>query len=249
MQKDHRVVVITGASSGIGEGLAKLYAKRGYSVGLIARRGEVLEKLASDLNPDAKKIAYRVADVRNRAGLIKAIHELETELGPIDILYANSGVGHTNTRDDLNPDGAFEVIQTNLLGVMAAIEAVYPSMLKRNSGHIVGISSLASYKGLPGAAAYCASKAGVSAYLESLRITLYKTNVHITTVCPGFITTAMTAKQKNMPFLMNVESATKLIATAVDKKKKVFNFPRRLRFMLWLSKWAPDRLMYKMGKE
>lgn len=249
MVVDHRVVVITGASSGIGEGLARWYAQKGNSLGLLARRGDRLEKLATELAPLAKKIAFRVADVRDRTGTIQAIRELESELGPTDLLYANSGVGHTNTLHDLNAEGAVEVIQTNLLGAMAAIEAVYPTMLQRNSGHIVGISSLASYKGLPGAAAYCASKAGLTAYLESLRITLYKTGIKVTTVCPGFITTPMTAKQKNMMLVMDVERAVRRITRAVDQKKKVFNFPRRMRFLLWCAKWAPDRWMYKLGQE
>ncbi len=131
----------------------------------------------------------------------------------------------------------------NTMGVIYAIEAVLPEMLQRRKGHLAAISSLASYLGMPGESAYCASKAAVNVYMEGLRIQLRQRGVHVTTVCPGFIHTPMTAHNTfAMPFVMNADRAAQLIVRALEGKKKVYNFPWQTAFLMKLATWFPDWL-------
>jgi short-subunit dehydrogenase len=244
-----KVVLITGASSGIGRALALELARQGTRVGVTARREDRLRLLADEVRATGGTIEYSVADAADREGMRVALGSLADRLGSCDVLIANAGVGSSNSATDLNIKGAEAVIRTNLLGPMYAFEAVLPGMLARGSGHLVGVSSVASLKGLPTAAAYCASKAGLSAYLESLRITLRSRGIAVTAIQPGFVRTEMTEKNQHMMFVMDAEPAARLIAWAIWRKKKVFSFPKRMRALLWLAKWAPDRLIERMIKE
>jgi len=167
-----KVVYVTGASSGIGRAMAVELARGGAAIGVTARREDRLRQLCEEVRTAGGKIEYAAADTADRTGTHAALRSLADRLGPCDILIANAGVGESNTATDLNVTGAESVIRTNLLGPMYAFEAVLPAMLARGTGHLVGVSSVAAFKGLPTAAAYCASKAGLSAYLESLRISL-----------------------------------------------------------------------------
>ena len=242
-----QVVIITGASSGIGWALAKELASQGAKLGLIARREEELQKLTAEIRALGRQAEYAVGDVRERQPLLAAIHSLESKLGSCDVLIANAGVGSTNTIDDLNVNGTEKVIQVNLLGVVYSIEAVLPTMLQRGKGQIVAISSLASYKGLPTAAAYCASKAGLNAYMESLRIQLHGKGIGFSTICPGFIRTPMIENNKGMFLIMSAEKAARKMARAIRKRWKVYNFPwitaRLMKVCFWLPDWFLHRTM------
>jgi short-subunit dehydrogenase len=244
-----RVAIITGASSGIGWALAKELAGQGGKVGLIARREDRLRQLGEEIRSAGGRAEWAVSDVRERAQTVDAIRNLESRIGPADILVANAGVGSTNTIDDLNVNGAETVIRVNLLGVIYSIEAVLPGMLKRGGGQIVAISSLASFKGLPGAAAYCASKAGINAYMESLRIQLRGKEVSFTTICPGFIQTPMIEDNKGMFLIMSAEKAARKMARAIRKRKKVYNFPWLTTRLMKLAYWVPDWLLYRLMPE
>ena len=146
----------------------------------------------------------------------------------------------------MNVPGVEHMTKVNYLGVVYAFEAVLPSMLERKSGHLVAISSLAAYKGLPGAAAYCATKAAVKNYCEALRIELRDRGVAVTCVCPGFVTTPMTAKNDSpMPLIMSADSAAQRILRALARRKKVYDFPWPMRLLMWLSTWAPDGFIAK----
>ena len=189
-------------------------------------------------------------DITDRVKTLEAIHGLAGKLGPVDVLVANAGVGSTNSADNLNIPAAETVIRVNLLGVMYSIEAVLPEMLRRKQGQIVAISSLASYKGIPGAAAYCASKSAVNGYMESLRIQLYGRGVTFSTICPGFIRTPMTETNKGMFLVMDADRAAKKIARAIRKRWKVYNFPLLTARLMKLTYWLPDWLLHRtMPKE
>jgi short-subunit dehydrogenase len=235
------VAIITGASSGIGWELAKLLAARHCKVGVLARRRERLEALVNDIKAAGGQGAFVAADVANREQTLAAIAELRNQLGPVDLLVANSGVGASTELDPPNGAVVDNMIRVNLLGVVYAIEAVLPEMLQRRSGHIAAVSSLAAYKGLPGEAGYCASKAAVNTYLESLRIQLRRRGITVTTICPGFIRTPMTAEHDwPMPWLMNADEAARRIVRALERKKKVFNFPWQTTRLMKATRWLPD---------
>jgi short-subunit dehydrogenase len=235
-----RVAVITGASSGIGRSLAKTLANRGARVGLIARRGPALDELAAEIRQNGGVAASAVADVADRSGLRRAVEELAQILGPVDLMVANAGVGVPTTLEPVNIEVVEETIRVNVLGVVYAIDAVLPSMLERKTGQIAAISSLAGYKGMPGESAYCASKAAVNSYMEALRVQVRDRGIVISTICPGFIRTPMTATMSFMPFVLSADQAADRIARALARKVKVYNFPWPTAALMWIAQRMPD---------
>ncbi len=237
-----KVVFLTGASSGIGEGLALALAKRGAVLGLAARRKEQLEDLA-----DRCKVAIGWArvfplDVTDEIAVAQAADELRGEFGHIDILIANAGIGGNDDETrSYTPQAVKKVIDTNLLGAVNAVYAVVPKMLERGSGQIVAISSLAGFRGLPKSAAYSASKAGMTAFFESVRLDVKHKGVDVTIIQPGFIKTPLTSGRENkMPFLMELADAIPLIIKAIEKKKAFAAFPWQLATIVRAGKFRPS---------
>jgi short-subunit dehydrogenase len=236
-----QVAVITGASSGIGWELANALAKEGCKVGLVARRRDLLDQLADTIRSAGGTAAVAVADVAERAPTVEAIRSVEKELGPIDLLVANAGVGAPTLLDPPNVPDIEKMFKVNVLGVVYAIEAVISDMLARRCGHIAAVSSMAAYKGLPGESAYCASKAALNTYMEGLRIQLRSKNIAVTTICPGFVKTPMTAiNDFHMPFLLEADDAARRIVRALRRRQKVLNFPWRMSVLMRLVSWMPD---------
>src|SRR5437588_483063 len=230
MDWSDKVVLITGASSGIGQAFAVELARRGAKLGLVARRAEVLHEIIAELNPAQQVNALALpADVQDAQSIRAAAERLIEKFGRIDTLIANAGVGVTNPGTQFDPAKLASVINVNVIGVANSVAAVLPEMVTRGSGQLVAISSLAAYRGLPKSAAYCASKASLSAFFESVRIDLIGTGVDVTIIHPGFIETPLTAgRRAQMPFLMEVEYAVKKIIRAIERRKKSYAFPWQL---------------------
>jgi short-subunit dehydrogenase len=221
--------MITGASSGIGRGLALELARRGARLGLVARRASVLDEIVDEVETHGTKAIALAADVRDAPALRTAADRLRAEFGRIDVLVANAGTGTTADAAVMQPDDIASVININVLGAANSVAAVAPEMVAQSSGQLVVISSLAAYRGLPKSAAYCASKAAVSAFFESVRLDLQPRGIAVTIIHPGFIKTPLTAgRHADMPFLMELEDAVKLIVRAIEKKKKSYAFPWQL---------------------
>lgn len=230
MDWSNRVVLITGASSGIGRALAVELARRGARLGLVARRAEVLNEILSELNSANSARAVAIpADVQDAQSMRQAARRLISELGAIDVLIANAGIGVTNPGTEFDAAKFASVIDVNVIGAANSVAAVLPEMVQRGSGQLVAISSLAAYRGLPKSAAYCASKAGLSAMFESLRLDVAPRGISVTIIHPGFIKTPLTAdRQAKLPWLMEVEDAVKKIIQAIEKRKKSYAFPWQL---------------------
>lgn len=244
-----RIALVTGASSGIGWDLALELARRKCHVALLARRKEKLDELALQCQALGVRTAVAPCDVTDRQATLAAIRSVQETLGPIDLLIANSGVGLPTNVDPMNWDEVDHMIRVNYLGVVYAIEGVLPEMLKRGSGHLAAVSSLASYKGMPGESGYCSSKAAVNIFMEGLRIQLRSRGIYVTTICPGFILTPMTeAHDFTMPFLLKPPEAARRIIRALERRKKVFNFPWPTTFMMKLLNWLPDWIVAKALK-
>ena len=225
----NKTVLITGASSGIGRGLALELSRRGAKVGLVARRADSLNELVREIEAKNGQALALPADVLNSDSLRDAAEHCRSVFGPIDVLIANAGIASTVNGSELKGRTVAEVVNVNVVGAANSVEAVLPEMLSRGSGHLVVISSLAAYRGLPKSAAYCASKAGVSAFFESLRLDLKPHGIDVTIIHPGFIKTPLTAgRQAQMPFLMEVDEAVAKIVGAIEKKKKSYAFPWQL---------------------
>jgi short-subunit dehydrogenase len=238
--------IITGASSGIGWALARELARQGCRVGLVARRKEQLDKLAEEIRQAGGTAAIASADVADRRQILTAIADLRAQLGPCDLLVANAGVGAPTLLEPFNVHDVERMFAVNLMGVIYAFEAVLPEMLQRQRGHLAAVSSLAAYKGLPGESGYCASKAAVITYLEGLRIQLRGKNIAVTTICPGFVKTPMTAVNDfKMPWLLEADDAARRIARALRLRRKVFNFPWQMTLLMKLTRWLPDWVVFR----
>jgi short-subunit dehydrogenase len=239
-----QVAVITGASSGIGWALARELAAQGCKVGLVARRGDLLARLAEEVRQAGGTAEWASADVVVREQTVQAIRDLAGRLGPIDLLLANAGVGCPTLVEPLNVDDVEKMFRVNVFGVLYAIEAVLPTMLERKRGHIAGVSSMAAYKGLPGESGYTSSKAALNTFLEGLRVQLRDRGVAVTTICPGFVKTPMTeVNEFHMPWLMEAADAARRIVRALRQRKKVYKFPWQMRVLMGVTRWLPDWLL------
>ena len=237
----NQVAVITGASSGIGWELAKCLAREGCKVGLVARRADKLASLTAEIASSGGTAIYATADVGDRSQVVSAIREIAIKLGDVELLIANAGVGMPTLLDQSNIEDIERMFRVNMLGVVYALEAVLPGMIERKRGHVAAISSMAAYKGLPGESAYSASKAAVNTYMEGLRIQLREHGVSVTTICPGFVQTPMTQANKfKMPFLLQADKAACKIVRALERKKKVYNFPWQMSLLMKVTAWLPD---------
>ena len=246
----NHVAVITGASSGIGWALARALAGEGCKVGLVARRQDKLQALADEIGQVGGMAAIAAADVGDRTQTLAAIRGCAAQLGAVDLLIANAGVGMPTRLDPMNVADIEAMFRVNALGVVYAIEAVLPDMLRRGRGHIAAVSSLAAYKGMPGESAYCASKAAVNYYLEGLRIHLRDRGIAVTTLCPGFVRTPMTAVNEfHMPWLLEAEDAARRIVRALHRRRKVYNFPWQTSLLMKLTRWLPDWVLARSMRQ
>ncbi len=249
------MVFLTGASSGIGEALAIAICKQGAIVGLIARREDMLKNIAAQCEAAGRTARILGCDVTDADAVQSSADKLLTEFGRIDILIANAGIGGNNKETrDLRPEAVKKVIDINLLGAVNSVAAVLPQMLERGNGHLVAISSLAGIRGLPKSAAYSASKAGMTAFFESVRLDVQDKGVAVTIIQPGFIKTPLTSGRENkMPFLMELEDSVPHFLNAIEKKKKFASFPWQLAtfvragriFPAWLYDRIASRAKYR----
>ena len=234
-------VFITGASSGIGRALALEYARRGATLGLIARRGDLLTQLAASLPVRSYTYAVDVTDARALAGAAK---DFTARAGYPDIVIANAGVSAGTLTAHSEDNAVFEeVIKVNLIGMMLTFQPFVEAMRTRRSGVLVGIASVAGFRGFPGAAAYSASKAGAISYLESLRVELHGSGVSVVTICPGYVATPLTSKNPyRMPFLMDAPAAASKMADAIAARKRFCVLPWQMALVGWVLRRLPRPL-------
>jgi short-subunit dehydrogenase len=237
----NRAVFITGASSGIGEYLARELVARGAKVGLLARRQERLEQLSEELGPE--RTAWAAADVTDGEAQALALDRLEAALGPPAAVVANAGFNRPEPAAKFTPGAARAIYDVNLLGFLHTVDWALPRFLERGEGQIVGIASVASFFGLPHNAAYCGSKAALRIHLQSLRASLPARGIAVTTICPGFVKSELTAKVSYpMPFLWETDRAARLMVDAMEKRKGEVVFPWQMSLAAGLLTRLPNRL-------
>jgi short-subunit dehydrogenase len=236
--------IITGASTGIGHAVARLLARRGYAVALLARRADLLDALAKEITTLGGWAVAAPCDVTDRQSVEQAVRETERQLGgPFDLAIANAGVSIPGHASKFKLDDAEQIIRVNVLGMMYLFDAVIPSMVERRSGHFAGVASLAGLRGLPTAASYSASKAAMQAFLESSRNELAPYDVAVTIVNPGFVETPMTEKNRfRMPFLLKVEEAAHVIVEGLEDRRRVIEFPLPMSLAMRAVRALPDAL-------
>ena len=246
----NKVVIVTGASSGIGRALAVELGKRGARVGLIARRADELSQTADEVTRAGGEALAFPADVRNPSELDDAARRIVETWGRVDVLVANAGMSSTTSGVSLEAAEAGNVITVNVIGVVNSVASVLPTMLKQKSGHLVAISSLAAYRGLPKSGVYSASKAAVSTFFESLRLDLRGKGIDLTVIHPGFIRTPMTAHRKNkLPFLLEADDAACRIIRAIERRARTYAFPWQLASAVRLIRHIPGRLYDRLASK
>ena len=215
-------VVITGASSGIGAALAHEFASRGYNIALCARRIEKLESLKNTLSEKYSNITVisSALDVNELESVPTVLNDIKSSLGNLDIVIANAGItGVRRTGSgDLSIDKS--ILQTNLYGAIATVDAAVAIFREQGFGQIVGMSSFSAFRGIPGSAAYSASKAALTNYLQAVGTELFrKKDIKVTVIHPGFIRTEIDDNIDKFPFVIDADKAAKTMANAIEKGK------------------------------
>lgn len=245
-------VFLTGASSGLGAALAAHYAAHGAQLGLAARRAELLESLAAGL-PGSHRL-YPL-DVTDQGALAAAAGDFVARCGVPDIVVANAGISVGTLTEHAEDLPAFaRVFQVNVFGMAATFQPFIAPMRAARRGTLAGIASVAGMRGVPGAGAYSASKAAAINYLESLRVELRGSGIRVSTICPGYIETPMTAVNRYpMPFLLKADEAARRIARAIERGASYAVVPWQMAIVARLLRLLPnpvnDALFAHVGRK
>ncbi len=222
---DLRTALITGASAGIGAAVATLLARHGVHVVLVARREHELRRVADAIVTGGGRATWRALDVSDPIAVTAAVRRIDDEVGGLDLVVANAGIATQRHSAKLQWDDCATMLGVNVIGATATLVAAIPAMVERGRGHLVGVSSLAAYRGLPTLAVYSASKAYLSAMLEGMRVDLAPRGITVTDVRPGYVRTAMNEGADKLPMELQPEQAAQEIVDAIIAKRAVHAFP------------------------
>lgn len=238
------LVFITGASSGIGQALALHCFQAGYRLALVARRTRLMQDWLTEQGIGTQRAQVFAADVAQSASILQAAKDCIAQMGLPDLVIANAGISigiDTAYEEDL--DAMHQVYATNVMGLAATFSAFILPMRERGQGCLVGIASVAGIRGLPGHGAYCSSKAAVISYCESLRGELRGSGVQVLTICPGYVATPLTHKNRYpMPFLMPAPEFAKQAFQAIERKKSYTVIPWQMAWVAKLLRLLPNVL-------
>jgi short-subunit dehydrogenase len=241
-------VFITGASSGIGEGMARHYARVGATIGLLARRQSLLDRLAQSLRDSGAHVAVYTADVSDLPAVQQAVDSFVDQAGGADLVIANAGVSIKDSVREGDAASVARLMAVNVVGVTNTIVPFVPVMVQQRSGTLVAVSSMAGHRALPGRAAYCASKAAVITFMDGLRMTLHGSGVHAMTLCPGFVRTPMTASSSSkLPFLLELPDAVQLMTEAIERRRDTYTLPWQMNLLKHVFSMAPEWLVRRVA--
>jgi short-subunit dehydrogenase len=244
-------ILITGASSGLGAGMAREFASKGRNLALCARRIELLEELRSELlalNP-AIRVSIKTLDVNDYDQVFAVFGAFAEEFGGLDRIIVNAGIGKGRPIGTGYFRANRETAETNFVAALAQCEAAVEIFRKQQQGHLVMISSMSAMRGMPGpVTTYAATKAGVAALTEGIRADLLRTRIKVTTLYPGYIRSDMNAKLKNTPFMVDTVSGCRSMVAAIEKEKAEACIPPwPWTLMGFAMRNLPLRLVAKLG--
>ena len=238
-----RSILITGGSSGIGAALARLYAEPGVALALTGRNGERLSGVAEACRSAGAEVRAEPVAVTEPAALRAWIAAVD-EAAPLDLVIANAGISAGTGGDGETEQQTREIFATNLDGVVGTVLPAVERMRPRRRGQIAIMASLAAFRGFPGAPAYCASKAAVRVWGESLRSDLAREGIGVSVICPGFVKSPMTAVNRfPMPFLMETDAAARTIRRGLERNRPRIAFPWPLYALVWTLSALPPMLV------
>lgn len=238
---------ITGASTGLGRGLALHYAQSGAVLGLVARRRELLEELKGVCEERGASVHVYSQDVADTAGMGRAIEGFLSAAGGADLVIANAGVGIKNTLHEGRADEVAWLMGINVIGVTNTIVPFVPALLQQGSGTLVAVGSVAGHRAIPGRAAYSASKACVKTFMDGLRMDLTGSGVHAMTLMPGFVETPLTEHNPEMIFVLDVDTAVQKMTRAIAAQRSTFTFPWQMSLLSGVMKIAPESMLRRMA--
>ena len=242
---------ITGASSGIGSSLAIALAKKGHRVALFSRHEKQLDEIKTEIKKNGGKALVVTGDVTDSNSIEKAFEKIEREWSAPDMIVANAGVAHWVKTTEMKLKEAHQTVDVNLMGLINTVQLALPRMINNGGGHIVGIASAASYRGIPNLAVYSATKAGIVRYLEGVRVENKAKGIVVTTICPGFIKTPMVTdkyipKGTPLPFIMDVEKSTKKIIKVIEHKRSQHTYPLPIALLGKIGLIIPNSMYDKL---
>lgn len=259
-----KVVVVTGGSSGIGKALAYQFGSEGSKILITGRREQALMEAANSLRESGIEVSTMVADVSKESDNQRMAQLALEQYGGIDVLINNAGISMRALFQDVDLEVIRKVMDINFYGSIFATKYCLPAIIDRK-GSVVGVSSIAGYRGLPGRVGYSASKFALQGFLESLRTEMLPKGVHVLTACPGFTTSnireasltkdgsSQGASPRNEQKMMSAETCAELIYKAVKKRKKHLVLTTQGKLTVWMNKWFPgfmDKIVYDhMAKE
>ncbi len=245
-------IAITGASRGLGAAMAEEFASSGVSLFLSARDMDKLNKVADLCRAKGANVHLTALDVRSKDQSAQWIETIN-RIAPLDLVIANAGISagtggnESGVMSSESPDQVENIFAVNFHGALNTISPAIEAMSKRGKGHIAMTASLAGFRGIAGAPAYCASKAALKTYGEGLRGQLAPAGIDVSVICPGFVETDMTAVNGfKMPFLMKAAKAAKIIRSGLERKKGRIAFPLPMLFGVWLLTTLPDALVHRL---
>ena len=243
---NNKVIWITGGSSGIGKALAYKFANEGWQVALSARREELLNEISKS-NNNIHSFPLDVLDVEKCK---EVFNKIVSKFENIDIVVFSTGIHDPNSEKKLNLDSIRKIMETNFFGTINSINSVYNYFKEKKSGHISIVSSVAGYRGLPIAGAYCASKSALISYAESLYFDMKRFNVRVSVVNPGFIKTPMTDQNPfPMPMIVSAKFAAEEMFKGLTKSNSFeIHFPKQFTFIMKILKIMPNWLYLKLVK-
>jgi short-subunit dehydrogenase len=243
MSEDYKTALITGASSGLGRALAVWFARRGVRVYAAARRAEHLQALRDEVAATGGVVEPVTLDVADTGATVERIRALDRESGGLGLVIANAGIGEQTPAWRMDWPKVERTLQVNVMGAAATLTAALPGMVERNRGQVVGISSIAAFRGMPQAAAYSGSKAFLTTFLQSLRVDLSGTGVAVTAIHPGYVKTEMTAKNKSMVLVLEADEAAERMGRAIVRRVGEFSFPTPMAMVGRIVSMVPDGLV------
>lgn len=242
-----RRVFLTGASTGLGEGLARRYARPGATLGLVARRAALLEALAETLRDQGAEVHVYAQDVADTEAMEAIAGDFLEKAGGVDLVVANAGVGIKSALLEGNAREVAWLMGINVVGVTNTVVPFVPAMVRQQSGVLAAVGSFAGHRAIPGRAAYSASKAAVKTFMDGLRMDLAGTGVHAMTICPGFVKTPLTAHNPDMFFVLEVDEAVDIMERAIAARESTVTFPWQMNLLKEVVKRAPEGMLKKLA--
>jgi short-subunit dehydrogenase len=242
-----RRLFVTGAGTGLGQGLADHYARSGAHLGIVGRRESLLRERAKEWVARGARVEVYAGDVADTEFMARTASEFVAAAGGVDLVFANAGVGIANrVREGESREIAW-LMSVNVIGVTNTIVPFVPHMVEQGSGVLCAVGSMAGHQPLPGRAAYSASKACVKTFMSALRMDLHGTGVHAMTLCPGFVDTPLTVDNPGMMFVIDVPEAVEYMVRAIEARKRTYTFPWQMNALKEVMARAPEWLIRRLA--